>query len=145
MYEMWLKSNETCYKIYLLTTELQINIIPFKVVPLGSHTPPETLLPLPVAVLEVFMWKYPQLVCHDFLDVVHSSKMTTFEVEFEFREKKEVARTLIRRVWGLRNHWNALFGKKNKIVHGDDSMTEICSDAASKCPQSLAGHDEPFF
>jgi hypothetical protein len=73
---------------FLLTTELQINIIPFKVVPLGSHTLPETLLPLLVAVLEGFMWKCPQLICHDLLDVVHSSKMTTFEVEFEFREKE---------------------------------------------------------
>jgi len=45
------------------------------------------LLPLPVAVLEVFMWNCPQLVCHDLLDVVQSSKMTTFEVEFEFWEK----------------------------------------------------------
>jgi len=60
-----------------------MNIIPFKVVPLGSHTLPETLLPLPL--LEVFMWKCPQLVCHDPLDVVHSSKMTTFEVEFEYK------------------------------------------------------------
>ena len=54
----------------LLTTEQQINIIPFKVAPLGSHTPPETLLPLPVAVLKVFIWKCPQLVCHELLDVV---------------------------------------------------------------------------
>jgi len=73
---------------FSLTTELQINIIPFEVVPLGSHIPPQTLFPLPLAVLEVFMWKCPQLVCHDLLDVVHSSKMTTFEVEFEFREKE---------------------------------------------------------
>ena len=34
------------------------------------------------------MWKCPQLVCHDLLDIVHSSKMTIFEVEFEFREKE---------------------------------------------------------
>ena len=60
---MCLKSNETGAIKFLITTELQINIIPFKVVPLGSHTPPETLLPLPVAVLEVFMWKCSQLVC----------------------------------------------------------------------------------
>ena len=33
------------------------------------------------------------MVCHDLLDVVHSSKVTTFEVEFEFWEK-EVTRTL---------------------------------------------------
>jgi hypothetical protein len=75
-----------------------MNIILFRVVPLGIHTPPRTLLPLPVKVLEVFMWKCPQLVCHDLLDVVHSSKMTTFEVKFEFREKEEVTRTQIGRV-----------------------------------------------
>ena len=79
----------------LFNIYLKINIIPFKVVPLGSHTPPETLLPLPVAVLEIFMSKCPQLFCHDLLDVVHSSKMTTFEVEFEFWEKEEVTRTQI--------------------------------------------------
>jgi hypothetical protein len=42
----------------LLTTELKINIIPFKVVPLESHTQPKSLFPLPVAVLEEFMWKW---------------------------------------------------------------------------------------
>jgi hypothetical protein len=61
-------------------TELKINIIPFKVVLLGSHKLLLEMFPLPVAVLEVFMWKCPQLVCHDLLDVVHSSKMMTFEV-----------------------------------------------------------------
>jgi hypothetical protein len=50
---------------------------------LGSHTPSEMLFLPPVAVLEVFMWKYRQLVCHDLLDVVHSSKMITIKVEFE--------------------------------------------------------------
>jgi len=79
------------------------------------------LLPLPVGVLEVFMWKCPQLLCHDLLDVVYSSKMMTFEVKVEFREKEEVTRTQIRRVWWLRNHWNTLFGKK--FVHGDGSVT----------------------
>ena len=71
--------------------------------------------------LEVFMWKCPQLFCRDRLDVVHSSKMTTFEVEFEFREKEEVTQTQIRRVWGLRNHWNTLLSRK--FVHGDGSVT----------------------
>ena len=88
---------------------------------MGSHTQPETLLPLPVAVLEVFMCKCPQLLCHDLLDVVHNSKMTSFEVEFVFREKEEVIRTQIRLVWGLRNHWNTLFGKT--FVQGDGSVT----------------------
>jgi hypothetical protein len=56
---------------------------------LGRHTPPETFFSLPVAVLEVFMWKYPQLVCHNLLDVVHTFKMTMLEVEFEFRKRKK--------------------------------------------------------
>ena len=81
----WLSSDEKSgqkvmrlvLKKFLLTTELQINIIPFKVVPLGSHRPPNTLLPLPVAVLQVFMWKCPRPVCHDILDIVRSSKMAT--------------------------------------------------------------------
>jgi hypothetical protein len=51
---------------------------------LGSHTPPETLFPLLVAVLEDFMWKYPHLVCHNLSGVVHSFKMM---MEFEFQEK----------------------------------------------------------
>jgi len=67
------------------------------------------------------MWKCLKLVCHDLLDVVHISKMTTFEVEFEFREKEEVIRTHIRRVWGFRNHWHTVFGKI--FVHGDGSVT----------------------
>ena len=62
------------------------------------------------------MWKCPQLVYHD-----DSSKMTTFEMEFEFQEKEEVTQTQIRRVWGLRNHWNTLFGQK--FVHRDRSVT----------------------
>jgi len=43
-------------QFFLLTTELQINIIRFKVVPLGSHIPPDRLLSLPVALLKVFIW-----------------------------------------------------------------------------------------
>ena len=121
MYEVCLKSNETGARILFLNNWTTNQHYPFKVVPLGSHTPPETLLPLPVAVLKVFMWNCPQLVCQGLLDVVHSSKMTTFEVEFEFREKKEVTRTQIRRVWGLWNRWNTPVGQK--FVHGDGSVT----------------------
>ena len=107
--------------IFLLTTEPQVNITPFKAVPLVRHTPPETLLPFPVAVLDVFMWKCPQLVCHDLLGVVHSTKTATFEVEFEFRGMEEDTRTQIKRVWGLRNRWNTVFGQK--LVQGNGSLT----------------------
>jgi hypothetical protein len=55
-YKVCLKSYGTGAISFLLTTELKINVIPIKVVPLGSHTPPETLFPLPVAVLEELMW-----------------------------------------------------------------------------------------
>ena len=129
----------------LLTTEPQVNITPFKAVPLVSHTPPETLLPFPLAVLDVFMWKCPQLVCHDVLGVVHSTKTATFEVEFEFRGMEEDTRAQIRRVWGLRNRWNTVFGQK--LVQGNGSVTGrvvVLQHPASKCPQCLAGHDEPF-
>jgi hypothetical protein len=51
------------------------------------------LLPLLVAVLEFFMWNCPQLVCDDLLDVDHSSKMMTSEVELELEEKEEVTQT----------------------------------------------------
>jgi hypothetical protein len=54
------------------------------------------LFPLPVTVLEVFMWKCHELVCHDLLDVVHSFKLTTFGVEFVFQENEEVTQTQIR-------------------------------------------------
>jgi hypothetical protein len=56
--------------------------------------------------------------------------MTTFEVKFEFREKDEVPRTQIRRVWSLRSQWNKLFGQK--VVQGDGSVKkERCRYAAS--------------
>ena len=88
-YEVCLKSNESGAIKFFINNWIANQHYPFKVVPLGSHTPPEMLPPLPVAVLEVFTWKCPQLVCHDVLDVVHNSKVMTFEVEFEFREMKK--------------------------------------------------------
>ena len=140
---MCLKSNETgAINFFLLKSEPQINIVPFKVVPFGSRTVPEKLLPLPVAVLEVFLWKCPQLVCHDLLDVVHISKMTDFEVKFEFREEEEVTRNQMRRVRGLWPHWNTLFGQKIRSRRWQ--CERKVRDTASKCPQSLAGHDETF-
>jgi hypothetical protein len=53
-YEVCLKIMRWNY-IFLFTTELQYNIVPLKVVPLDNHASPETLLPLLVAVLEVYM------------------------------------------------------------------------------------------
>jgi len=39
--------------ISVLTFKLQIEFVPFKIVPLGGYTPPETLFPLFVATLVV--------------------------------------------------------------------------------------------
>ena len=93
------------------------------------------------------MWKCPQLLCHDLLDVVHSSKMTPFEVELEFREKDEVTRTQIRRLWGLRNHWNTLFGQN--FLHGDGSVTEGVvvmqrPSVCNLCPDTMNPFSESF-
>jgi hypothetical protein len=45
--------------------------------------------------------------------------MTTFEV-ISVSEKEEVTWTQIRRVWGLRNHWNTLFVQN--FFHGGCSV-----------------------
>jgi hypothetical protein len=87
-YKVCLKSNATAVINFILTIELKINTIPFKIVPLGSRTPPETLFPLPLAVLELFMLKCSQLACHDLLDVVHSSKMTALMWTLSFGKRK---------------------------------------------------------
>ena len=70
-HEVCLKSNETGAINFFINNWTTINIIPFP----WEAPPLQTLLPLPVAVLEVFMWKCPQLDCHNILDVVHSSKI----------------------------------------------------------------------
>jgi len=66
-----------------------MNIIPLKVVPLGSHTPPETLLPLPVAELEVFMWKCLQLVCHDLWMLSTVKKLRSLRRILSFGKRKK--------------------------------------------------------
>jgi hypothetical protein len=83
------------------------------------------------------MWKCLQLVCRDLLNVVHDFKMT-FEVEFEFREKEEVTRTLNRQVRGLWKHWNTIFGQN--FFHGDGSVTGmvvVMQHPSVRMPNSL--------
>ena len=48
-----------------------INVIPFKIVSLGSYTPMDTLFPLFVAALEVFNWYGVQHVHYTLLDVLY--------------------------------------------------------------------------
>ena len=68
---------------------LQIKVIPFKIVPLGSYTATETLFLLFVAALEGFCWNTFQLVFYALLDIIQSTKMAPFEAVFEPGEKKK--------------------------------------------------------
>jgi len=62
---------------------LQIKVIPFKIVPLGSYTATEALFPLFVAVLEGFCWNTFQLVSYSLLDIIRNTKIVPFQVVFE--------------------------------------------------------------
>ena len=54
IYEVCKLSNETNFLFTKVFIFSNINVIPFKIVPLGCYTPVETLFPLLVAELEVF-------------------------------------------------------------------------------------------
>jgi hypothetical protein len=72
--------------IFLLTMNfilLQIKVISFKIVPVGSYTATEALFPLFVAVLEAFCWYTFQLVGYALLDTIQSTKIAHFQVIFE--------------------------------------------------------------
>jgi hypothetical protein len=60
-----------------------LKVIPFKIVPLGSYTVTEALFPLLIAVLEGFFWNTFQLVGFALLDIIQSTKMVPFQVDFE--------------------------------------------------------------
>jgi hypothetical protein len=68
LYEVWQKINETHFLFTKVFIFSNINVIPFKIVPLGSYTPMETF-PLLVAVLEVLNWYGLQPVRYTLLNV----------------------------------------------------------------------------
>ena len=68
--------------------KLRIDFVPFKIAPLGGYTPPETLFPLFVAVLEVANRGRFQLVGYSFFDIFYRTKMASFEVNLQFWKKK---------------------------------------------------------
>ena len=65
----------------VLTFKLQIEFVPFRIVPLGGYTPPETLFPLFVATLVVANRNRFKLVGYSFFDVFHPPKMASFKVK----------------------------------------------------------------
>ena len=127
----------------VLTFKLQIELFPFKIVPLGGYTPPETLFPIFVATLVVANRNRFQLVGYSFFDVFHRPKMASFKVKLQFWEQKEVAWTQIRGVWGLWNHRNALFSQK--FCHRDRRVMGRYRDGASNCQQCLVAREQLFF
>ena len=65
----------------VLTLKLQIEFVPFKIVPLGGYIPPETLFPLFVATLVVANRNRFKLVGYSFFYVFNRSKMASFKVK----------------------------------------------------------------
>ena len=61
--------------------KLQIEFVPFKIVPLGGNASPETLFPLIVAALEVANRNRFWLVDYIFFSVFHLLKMASFKVK----------------------------------------------------------------
>jgi hypothetical protein len=66
---------------------MQLQFIPFKIGSLWSNTAIPALLPLFIAVEEVFTWDFVQSPRRN------CPKMMSFEVGFEFGEKREIARS----------------------------------------------------
>ena len=77
---VWQKSNETNFLLNMNFIILQIKVIPFEIVPLGSYTATEALFPLFVAVQEGFCWNTFQLVGYGLLDIIQTTKMVPFQV-----------------------------------------------------------------
>ena len=65
----------------VLAFKLQIEFVPFKIVPFGGYTPPETLFPLFVAALVVANRNRFKLVGYSFLDAFPRPKMASFKVK----------------------------------------------------------------
>ena len=83
---VWQKSNETDFLLTMNFIIFTNQVIPFKIVPLGSYTATEALFPLFVAVLEGFCWYTFQLVSYALLDIIQSTKIMPFQVVFEAGE-----------------------------------------------------------
>ena len=65
----------------VLTFKLQIEFVPFKIVPLGGYTPSETLFPLFVATLVVANRNRFKSVGYSFFDVFNRPKMASFKAK----------------------------------------------------------------
>ena len=74
-------------------THMKLQVISFKVLPLGSYTVAPMFFPLIIAVLEVIFRKCVELNGYNFLYVFHRPEMMTLQLRYQFREEVEIART----------------------------------------------------
>ena len=65
----------------VLTFKLQMEFVPFKIVPLGGDTPPETWFPLFIATLVVSNRNRCKFIGYSFFDVFHRPIMASFKVK----------------------------------------------------------------
>ena len=72
---------------------LKLQVISFKVWPLGSYTVIPTFFPLIIAVPEVIFRKCVKFIGYNFLYVFHRPEMMTLQLRFQLREKAEIARS----------------------------------------------------
>jgi len=79
LYVVWQKSNENDFLLTMNFIVFQIQVIPFKIVPLGSYTATEALFPLFVAVRKGFCWCTFQLVGYALLDIIQIPKWRPFK------------------------------------------------------------------
>ena len=122
---------------------LQIKVIPFKLVPLGSYTVPEELFPLFVAVVEGFCLNTLQLACYALLDISRSTKFAPFLSGFWAGWMK-----ISRRDWDpakrvAEEQQECFFLPKIHYWILPCYMGR-CRCAASKCVQCLVAHVPPF-
>ena len=86
LYEVGPESNENDFFKKIYWTYMQLQFIPFKVGSLWSNTTIPALLPLFIAVVEVFTWDVVQSPHRSCLDVFNCPKMMSFDVGFELGE-----------------------------------------------------------
>ena len=81
-----------CY-LNVYWTHLKLQVISFKVWPLGSYRVVPTFFPLIIAVLEVIFHKCVWLIGYNFLYVFHRPDMMTLQLRFQLWEEAEMARS----------------------------------------------------
>ena len=86
------KSKFTDFYLIIYWTHVKLQVISFKVWPLGIYTVVPTFFPLIISVLEVIFLKCVYLIGYNFLYVFHRPEMMTLQLRFQLKEEVEIAR-----------------------------------------------------